>query len=159
MQEQIAKLLIGRTIKSVDNYSYDSKTKQHYALIEFTDNSSLKINYEVTKRTEKAGANLDIEISNCDIDGCDIEFNTTKPITHVVFEKDPWWVGAYDNSETLSIHLLNDSDEWDPNLANIDMTASYAKPNQTDGQFIGLFTEKEGDEPIELDLSFNSRFK
>ena len=39
MQEQIAKLLIGRTVKSVDNYSYDSKTKQHYALIEFTDNA------------------------------------------------------------------------------------------------------------------------
>lgn len=159
MQEQIAKLLIGRTIKSVDNYSYDSKTQQHYALIEFTDNSSLKINYEVTKRTEKAGANLDIEISNYDIDGCDIEINTDKPITHVVFEKDPWWVGAYDNSETLSIQLLNDLDEWDPNIARIDMTASYAKPNQTDGRFIGLFTEKEGDEPIALDLSFNSRFR
>lgn len=159
MQEQITKLLIGRTIKSVDNYSYDSKTKQHYALIEFADNSSLKIKYEVTKRTEKAGANLDIEISNYDIDGCDIEINTDKPITHIVFEKDPWWVGAYDNSETLSIQLLNDLDEWDPNIARIDITASYAKPNQTDGRFIGLFTEKEGDEPIELDLSFNSRFK
>lgn len=49
MQTQIQQLLIGRTVKSVDNYSYDSKTKQHYALIEFTDNSSLKIKYEVTK--------------------------------------------------------------------------------------------------------------
>ena len=39
MQEQITKLLIGRTIKSVDNYSYDLKTQQHYALIEFTDNA------------------------------------------------------------------------------------------------------------------------
>lgn len=159
MQEQITKLLIGRTVKSVDNYSYDSKTQQHYALIEFTDNSSLKILYEVSKQTQKAGANLDIEISNCDIDGFDIEINTTKPITHIVFEKDPWWVGAYDNSETISIHLLNDSDEWDPNIARIDMTASYAKPNQTDGRFIGLFTEKEGAETIELDLSFNSHFR
>lgn len=159
MQEQITKLLIGRTIESVDKYSYDSKTKQHYALIEFTDKSTLKIRYDVSKQTQTAGANLDIEISNYDIDGCDIEINTDKPITHVVFEKDPWWVGAYDNSETLSIYLLNDLDEWDPNIARIDMTASYAKPNQTDGRFIGLFTEKEGDEPITLDLSFNSRFK
>ena len=54
MQEQITKLLIGRTVKSVDNYSYDSKTQQHYAHIEFADNSSLKIKYEVTKRTKKS---------------------------------------------------------------------------------------------------------
>ena len=159
MKEQIKKLLIGRTIKSVDNYFYDSKTEQCYALIKFTDNSSLKIRYEVSNQTKKAGANLEIEISNTDIDGVDIEIDTTKPITHVSFEKDPWWANASDVAETLCIHLLNDSDEWAPNIATIQMSASYAKPSQTDGRFIGLFNEKEGDEPIELDLSFNSRFK